>query len=335
MSATHAPSLRAAAREFAHADDRRAWVEVSFTFALYLAGLITAIAAIGTWWVMVPAIVLASGSGLRLYMIQHDCLHGSFFSSRRVNDIIGTLLSPIAMTPYRATRHIHNLHHTHVSDLDRRDTFEIKVMTVDEWHAASPLKRLGYRLYRSPVTLILVGPFLLYTVFRRLPLYGLRVGWWDLVLHNAMIAAILLAIWSVAGWPGLAVWLAIVYVATPFGSLIPYVVHNFENINWGTKPELDFETAALEGSAVLDWGPFFDLAMLNIGYHDLHHLNAKIPGYRLKEAHEALEARGLLRSEKITFLDGLRCLRWKLYDEAGGRMVSFADVAPRPMVAAE
>lgn len=318
--------IRSASRRYAAADDRRAWIELSVTLALYVAGMATALAAIGTWAVMLPAMLLASAMGLRIYMIQHDCLHGSFFSARRTNDVVGVLLSPIAMTPYKATRHIHTLHHTHVSDLDRRDTFEIKVMTLAEWEAAPTWKRLLYRAYRSPVTLILVGPFLLYGLLRRMPLYGLRTGIGDLIVHNLLLAGYLGLVWWVAGWPGLGVWAGSVYVACAFGALIPYVVHNFETIHWGTKPELDFQTAALKGSAVLDWGWLFDLVTLNIGYHDLHHLNARIPGYRLKAAHADLEARGLIRSEKIGFLDGLRCLRWKLYDEGAGRMIPFPRV---------
>jgi acyl-lipid omega-6 desaturase (Delta-12 desaturase) len=318
-----AQSVHGIARQYAHADDRRAKIELISTILLYMASMMAALSAIGTWWLMLPAIVLTAAMGLRIYMIQHDCLHGSFFRSRRVNDVVGILLSPIAMTPYKATRHIHTLHHTHVSDLDRRDTFEIYIMTLKEWEAASPLQRLHYRAYRSPVTLILIGPFVLYMILRRMPLYGLKTGIGDLVLHNLLLAAYVLLIWSIAGWPGIAVWATTVYLACAFGALIPYVVHNFEHIHWGTKPGLDFRTAALEGSAVLAWGRVFDLAMLNIGYHDLHHLNAKIPGYRLKAAYEDLEARGLLQSEKIGFFEGLKCLRWKLYDEGHGRMIPF------------
>ena len=243
----------------------------------------------------------------------------------KVNDIVGTLISPIAMTPYHATRYIHNAHHTHVSDLNHRESFEIQTLTVREWEATPPLKRALYRLYRSPFTLIVFGPFLLYSILRRLPLYGLRTwsGVVDIAIHNLLLAAFLAAIFFATGWAGIAVWLGTVWFATCFGSLIPYVVHNFEEIHWGTKPELDFETAALKGSAVLDWGRFFDLVTLNIGYHDLHHLNARIPGYKLKDAHRALEEEGLITSRKIGFADGLRCLRWKLYDEDADRMVAF------------
>lgn len=315
--------IRTVSRLYAQADDPRAWLEVGITMLLYVAALVLALSSIGIWWIMAPAILLVSTMGLRIYMIQHDCLHRSFFTSRRVNDIVGTLLSPIAMTPFQATRYKHNLHHTYVSDLDHRDAFEIYVMTLKEWEAAPFLKRLQYRVYRSPVILILIGPFILYGVIRRMPLYGLKTGIGDLVLHNVLLAAFVWLIWYLTGWAGVAVWAASVYFACVFGSLIPYIVHNFEHIHWGSKPELDFQTAALEGSAVLDWGPLFHLAMMNIGYHDLHHLNAKIPGYKLQDAYRDLEARGLIRSEKIGVIDGLKCLRWKLYDEENGRMIPF------------
>lgn len=78
---------------------------------------------------------------------------------------------------------------------------------------------------------------------------------------------------------------------------------------------------------MLNWGRLFDLVTLNIGYHDLHHFNAKIPGYNLRTAHATLEAKGLIQSEKIGFLEGLRCLRWKLFDEENGRMIPFPSKA--------
>lgn len=328
--------IRAVARQYARPDDGRAWRELGFTLGLYACAVALALASIGTWGVMLFAMVLAAATGLRIYMIQHDCLHRSFFTSRRTNDIVGTLLSPIAMTPYKATRYIHTLHHTHVSDLDRRDTFEIYVMTLAEWDRASFWERVRYRVYRSPFVLILAGPFLLYVVIRRMPLYGLKTGIGDLILHNVLVFGYFGLVYYLAGWPGVGVLLGSVYVATVFGALIPYVLHNFEHIHWGTKPELDFKTAALEGSSVLDWGWLFDLTMMNIAYHDLHHLNAKIPGYKLKAAHQDLEHRGLITSKKIGFLDGLKCLRWKLYDEDADRMIAFPRAGQREVaIAAE
>ena len=282
---------------------------------------------VGTWWLTVPAVLLAAAMAVRIYMIQHDCLHRSFFTSRKLNDRVGTLLSPISMTPYQATRYSHSLHHTYVSDLERRDAFEIFTMTLKEWQAAPTWKRLQYRYYRSPVTLILIGPFILYCFLRRMPLNMLKTGVGDLVFHNMLLASYLWLIWWAASWDGIIFWTASVYVGCTFGALIPYIVHNFEHIHWGRRPELTPKTAALKGSAVLDWGRLFDLTTMNIGYHDLHHLNAKIPGHKLRTAHAALEADGLLQSEKIGFLQGLACLRWKLYDEDNERMIPFPSVS--------
>ncbi len=328
-------SIRSAARLYAHSDNSRAVAELVVTLTLFFSGLGIAIATFGNWPLVAACVLLASAMGLRIYIILHDCMHGSFFSSKKWNDLVGVLLSPIALTPFRATQYIHNQHHTHVSDLDRRDTFEIQVMTKREWERAGARDRLLYRMYRNPVTLILVGPFLFFILVRRVPLCGFRISVTDLVLHNALLAGFVYAIWLVAGLPGILVWLAAAYFACVGGALISYVVHNFETVHWGTKPELDFETAALDGSAVLDWGWLFDLLSLNIGYHDLHHLNARIPGYRLKAAHADLEAQGLLTPERIGFLDGLRCLGWKLYDEDAGRMITFRQARAGQLVPAE
>ena len=316
-------TIRSVARKYASPDNPRAWIELAVTLLLYLAFGIAALLSIGTWPLTLALMAATAGLALRIYMIQHDCLHRAFFSSRLVNDVVGKSLSPIAMTPYEITRYKHNLHHAHVSDLDRRDTFEIYVMTHAEWAAAGPWQRLGYRIYRSPVTLILLGPYIVYMFFRRCPPAAFKVGFGDLILHNLMIAAMIWAIWAGFGWTGVAVWAGTVWMGTAFGALIPYIVHNFEQIHWGRKPDLDYETACLEGASVLDWGRGFDLLMMNIGYHDLHHLNARIPGYKLKAAHQELEAKGLVQSEKIGFFEGLGCLRWKLYDEAAGCMTGF------------
>ncbi|MEM7242314.1 MAG: fatty acid desaturase [Pseudomonadota bacterium] len=310
-------------KKYASADDRRAWVELGATFAAYFTLFAASVVYFDVLWLSAPFIVLLSFMMLRIYIIQHDCSHRSFFSDRALNDYTGTLLSAFSMTPYHATRYIHGQHHSHVSDLDRRDTFEIYVMTTQEWQEAGFWRRLGYRLYRHPLTLILVGPFLFFALVRRFPKEALITGLWDVILHNLLVGSYLLALWTIAGWDALFVWVLCFYLTSVVGAFVSYVVHNFEEIHWGVKPELDFETAALDGSSVLDWGRFFDLVSMNIAYHDLHHLNAKIPGYKLKQAHQELEAQGLFTPHKIGLWDSIKCLRWKLYDEVSGVMTPF------------
>jgi omega-6 fatty acid desaturase (delta-12 desaturase) len=115
-----------------------------------------------------------------------------------------------------------------------------------------------------------------------------------------------------------------VWFGVSFGAIIPYVEHNFEDVHWGRRPELTAQIAALEGSAVLDFGRVFHWLTANIGYHDLHHLNPMIPNYNLRKCHEQLEDAGLLHSRKISIREAVTCFGWKLWDEEQERMVTFA-----------
>ena len=129
-----------------------------------------------------------------------------------------------------------------------------------------------------------------------------------------------------AGWAGVFVMLGSIYVGATFGAIIPYVVHNFEQVYWGRKPEYSYQKGALKGSSVLRFGDWFDVLTLNIAYHDLHHLNANIPAYRLKTCFE--EAGDLLHSYEIGFFEAMSCYGWKLYDEEAQKMVTFAATRP-------
>ena len=126
----------------------------------------------------------------------------------------------------------------------------------------------------------------------------------------------------IAGWAGVFVILGSIYVGATFGAVIPYVVHNFEQVYWGRKPDYSYQKGALEGSSVLRFGDWFDRLTLNIAYHDLHHLNANIPCYRLKHCFE--EAGDLLHSHEIGFFEAMSCYGWKLYDEEANKMVRFS-----------
>ncbi|WP_147125419.1 fatty acid desaturase [Shimia ponticola] len=316
-------TIREFCRQYTDRDDRIATIELVWTVAAYCAAVYGAIAFAPNWWITAPLMLVIAATGVRIYMLQHDCIHGTLFSSRRLNDVVGTLLSPIALTPYQATKYAHNRHHAYVSDLDHRDAFEIHVMTVAEYETAPLWKKLQYRLYRSAFTLVFTGPFLMYMVLRRFPKHAFKTGIWDVILHDLMIAAYFFGVYLWAGWLGLGVLLGAIYIGCTLGVLIPYVVHNFEHIEWGRRPDMDFETAALKGSSVLNFGWFFDFMTFNIAYHDLHHLNANIPSYHIKRCHQDLEAAGLIESTKIGLWEAIKCLRWKLYDEPNSRMVPF------------
>jgi len=325
-------SIREFSRAYTTKNDKIALFETLWTLAAYGLSVALALSFLGTFWV-VPFTILGGIFGVRVYMIQHDCMHNALFKSRVINDLVGTLVSPISLTPYQATKFNHNLHHAHVGNIEHREAFEIDMMTIDEYLAAPRLKQLWYRFYRSPFTLVFVGPFVLYTVLRRFPRNAFKTGVWWVVLHNAMFLAMFAGLYAVAGWGGVLVQLGAIYVATCFGAIIPYVVHNFEEVYWGRKPEYTYEKGALQGSSVLDFGPVFDFLTANIGYHDLHHLNANIPCYRLKKCYQ--DAGDLIASRKIGLRDVIACYGWKLYDERNNRMVGWASLRRPEFVPAE
>ncbi len=201
-------------------------------------------------------------------------------------------------------------------------------MTLAEYRAAPWWKRAAYRAYRSFAMLFLIGPTLLYVVRYRWPRNARKSGLGNLMLHNALLAGLLAALWLGWGWAAIWAWLGSVILGVSCGVTIPYVQHNFEDVFWTRPDALRFDQAAVEGSAVLDFGAVFDLCTANIAYHDLHHLNARIPCYNLKRCYRDLE--GTFRSRRIGWREAAGCLRWKLWDEEAGRMVPFPPRQPAP-----
>lgn len=297
------------------------------TLAAYFLFLSLAIVWVAHLWVAIPFAVCAGIAGIRLYMLQHDCMHRCFIRPKWLNDAIGIVLSVFTLSPFYACRFNHGQHHSHVGDLDHRESFEINVLTVDEYRALSPLRQLVYRVYRSPFTLFIVGPFVVFAILNRFPKNTLKHGFvGDVLLHNAMLAGFVGMIYALAGMGGVWMLVLTIYSGASLSVIIPYVEHNFEDVLWGRKPDLEREDAALKGSAVLDFGRLFHLLTANIGFHDLHHLNPNIPSYNLKRCYDALEADGLLASRKVGWREAFSCFRWKLWDEQQGKMVTFTAV---------
>lgn len=201
--------------EWCRKDDRVAALSYFGTFAVYFLTLWLAIVAAfsGLWWVAAPLVVLNAFSGVRLYVLQHDCGHHSLFSTKRLNELAGYGLSTFTLTPFRAMQVNHNDHHSHISDLDERETTEIYTMTVREWERAGALQRLAYRIYRNPAFMLPVGGAFTYILRYRWPKKTLEVGLWEVMAQNAVLLAWVGLIYALAGTTGLWVYLATVLVA--------------------------------------------------------------------------------------------------------------------------
>ncbi|MEM9756669.1 MAG: fatty acid desaturase [Pseudomonadota bacterium] len=313
--------IRRFTRDWNRRDDRLASLSYFGTFAVYFATLWMAIQMWPNPWLVVPLIVINAFAGVRLYVLQHDTGHASLFSTKQLNDLAGHGLSVFTLTPYWIMRHNHNEHHSHLGNLDERDTTEIYTMTMREWEAAGFWTRLRYRLYRNPFLMIPIGGVFTYVFAYRWPKNTASVDPVGVILHNIGLVIWVSVIWWLAGWPGLIIYAGTVFVAACVGVFLVYLQHNFEDTWWDRKPDLNAARAALQGSSALDLGFWWDLGTGNIAYHDIHHFNANIPSYRLRKCHRAL--RQHYEVQTIGWREAFRSFTLKLWDETEERLVPY------------
>jgi acyl-lipid omega-6 desaturase (Delta-12 desaturase) len=281
----------------------------------------------GHYWLSLLIAVPAAGFLVRLFMIQHDCGHGSFFRNRLVNDWTGRAIGVLTFTPYDYWRKTHALHHATSGNLERRGFGDIDTLTVAEYRALSFWGRLRYRAYRHPAVMFGIGPAYLFLLEQRIPAGLMRGGWIPWTSAMATNAAIMIAagtlVWLVGLWPFLLVQLPIVVIAASIGVWLFYVQHQFEDTHWEHDPDWNLHEAALHGSSHYDLPVVLRWFTANIGMHHIHHLCSRIPYYRLPRVmRDYPELRGIGR---LTLLESFRCVRLVLWDESQKRLVSFRD----------
>src|SRR5579862_5842150 len=277
------------------------------------------------YWVCLSLAVPAAGFLVRLFMIQHDCGHGSFFRHRAANDWVGRVIGVITLTPYDFWRRTHAIHHASSGHLERRGIGDVDTLTVHEYQMRSFWGRLRYQAYRNPLVMFGVGPAYLFILQQRLPVGLLLSGWrpWlSTMATNGAIAAVAAGlIWLIGIWPFLLVELPIILLAGSVGVWLFYVQHQFEMTFWAHEADWSFEEAALHGSSHYDLPGILRWFTANIGVHHVHHLCSRIPFYRLPRVlREHPELRGISR---LTLLQSLQCVRLVLWDESRRRLVSF------------
>ena len=282
------------------------------------------------WWVLLLS-PLAAFLLLRLFTIQHDCGHGSFFPSRRANDLLGGVLGVLTLTPYRAWLRDHALHHAAASNLDRRGIGDVTTITVAEYHALSRWGRLGYRLYRHPLVMFGIGPTWFFLVKQRVPSGHLLHCWknWTSVLGTnvALTGGALLLIATLGPVPLLLGWLPVTLMAATIGLWLFYIQHQFEGTYWERRPNWDPVRAALEGSSFYDLPKPLHWLTGNIGFHHIHHLSSRIPNYHLGACHAA---NALFRDvPTMSLRESFRCARLALWDESTLQLVPFRSIRIR------
>ncbi len=291
------------------------------------------------WWILpysslvaLALAVLNAGFLVRLFVIQHDCGHGSYFKNRTLSDWVGRAIGVLTLTPYDVWRRTHAIHHAGAGNLDKRGIGDIVTLTVAEYRALSLFGRIRYRLYRHPLTLFFIGPIYIFVFQNRLPVGLMRAGgeyWTSAMGTNAALAAIGGGLLWFGGWKLLAlVVLPTVVVAASAGVWLFFVQHQFEETHWDNGDEWQLHDAALNGSSNYILPPVLRWFSGNIGIHHVHHLYARIPFYRLPEV--LRDHAALANAQRLTLLESFACARLHLWDETSRRLLSFAEARALP-----
>ena len=276
-----------------------------------------------TWWITVPLAVLAGAFLVRVFIIFHDCGHGSFFKSKTANDVVGFICGLLTLTPYYHWRWEHSIHHATAGDLDRRNVGDIWTMTVQEYLEASRWKRFAYRLARNPFVLFGLAPLFLFVVLQRIPAAKANARERDSV-HIMTLAVLFMAAglsWTFGLTAYLVIQLTAMMVAGGAGVWMFYIQHQFEDVYWERGEHWDYTAAALQGSSFYKLPKVLQWFSGNIGFHHIHHLSPRIPNYNLERCHEADP---MFQSVKpVTLLASLKSFNLRLWDEQRKKLVSF------------
>jgi len=277
--------------------------------------------------------LFAAGFLVRVFIIQHDCGHGSFFKSRRANDLVGTVCGVLTMAPYRFWRKTHAIHHAHHAELEERGIGDVWTMTVQEYQAAPWWKRAAYRVFRNPLFLFVVAPPVNFIVLQRFPLNGSaswRTGeiasvWWTDLAIVALLGAAALAFGPLEV---LMIWLPVMVIASSVGTWLFYVQHQFERTYWEHTPQWDYTLAAMHGSSYYQLPRVLQWFTGNIGFHHIHHLSPRIPNYNLQRCHD--ENPLLQQAASLSVRDSLKTAGLTLWDEEKQRLVTFQEARRLP-----
>ena len=283
--------------------------------------------AVGYWLTLLLA-VPAAGFMMKMFIIQHDCGHGSFFRSRRARDWVGRAIGVLLLTPYDYWKRTHAYHHAHSGDLDFRGMGDVDTFTVAEYLSWPRSKRLKYRLYRHPLVLFGVGPIWQFIFKHRYPSDAPRnwtVAWRSVWWTNAAIAAAVVACTLAVGLQAfLLVHVPITMLATAAGVWMFYVQHQFEHTYWDRHDEWDYYDASLHGASYLVLPRPLDWLTGSIGVHHVHHMSPRIPNYRLRRAHA--ENPEFHEVTVVRPRDTIDLVRRALWDEEDRRLVTFREV---------
>jgi omega-6 fatty acid desaturase (delta-12 desaturase) len=281
-----------------------------------------------SWWLTLLVAIPTAGFLMRMFMIQHDCGHGSFFHSRAARDWVGRCIGVVLLTPYDYWKRTHAYHHAHSGDLDFRGFGDVDTFTVREYLSWPRWQRFRYRLYRHPLVLFGLAPIYQFFVKHRYPwdiprdwTQAWRSVWWT----NLAIAGVVALMWTTIGIERfLLVQIPVTLIASTLGIWMFYVQHQYEDTYWHQHQEWDYYDASLYGSSYLVLPRPLQWLTASIGVHHVHHMSARIPNYRLQQVHDENPEFHVVT--KVRFGDTLKLINLALWDEDRRKLIRFKDL---------
>ena len=322
------PTMKEINRElapFTKADVRRSiWQLVNTLVPLGLLWYLMVLSLQVSYWLTLGLSVLAAGFMVRVFIFFHDCGHNSFLPSTRANKILGFWLGILVFTPSEQWWHSHAIHHATSSNLDKRGTGDVTMLTLEEFYDRHWLMKLGYRFFRNPLVMFVLGPPFMFLVMHRLPKpnYG-RKTTLNVILTNVGILAMAVGISLLIGWQAyLLIQLPVIMLAGIGGIFLFYVQHQFEDTYWERAENWNYVASGLLGASYFKLPKILEWFSGSIGYHHIHHLSPRIPNYNLAECQKRSPTMQKW-ARVITIPDSIRAARLKVWDEPRRKMTGF------------
>jgi len=297
------------------------WCVLSTAFML-------AAAVAGTLWnFLVVGRVICSGLAgllvLRLFVIYHDQQHHAILSKSRLAESLMRVFGILSLSPSSIWRASHNYHHKHNSKLRSAHIGSYPVMTSAQYLKSSKSERVQYLFMRHPLTILFGYVFVFLYGMCIYPFFNSPREHYDCLIATVVHLTLAVVLTFFFGWPALLLTLIVPHlVASAIGSYLFYAQHNFPGVSFYDRAGWAYEKAALESSSFLKTGPVMGWFTANIGYHHIHHLNARVPFYRLPEVLKAIPELAKPKTTSLRVMDIIRCLRLKVWDVDAQQMTA-------------